>query len=71
VNPLAQGALRRFTQWPWVEYQTFQLRGQFTTELLPPTQKRFIKDLWHSLWTTRNSWWTTGGSPWLRWESLG
>jgi len=22
-------------------------------------QERFIKDLWNSLWTPRNSWWTT------------
>ena len=34
VNALAQGALRRFTQWLWIEHSTFQLRGvQFTTEL--------------------------------------
>jgi len=25
--------------------------------------KHFIKDLWSSLWTTRNSRWTTGGPP--------
>jgi len=25
VNALAQGALRRFTQWPWIEHQTFRL----------------------------------------------
>jgi len=25
VNVLAQGALRQFTQWPWIEQPTFQL----------------------------------------------
>ena len=34
VNTLAQGALRQFTQWLWIEHLTFQLRGgHFTTEL--------------------------------------
>jgi len=29
------GALRRVTQWPWIEHPTFRLRaGHFTTELL-------------------------------------
>jgi len=27
VNALVQGALRRFTQWPWIEHPTFQLTG--------------------------------------------
>jgi len=37
VNAPAQGALRRFTQWPWVEHPTFQLEGaHFTTELMLP-----------------------------------
>jgi len=37
VNDLAQGALRRVAQWPWIEHPTFQLRdGHFITELLPP-----------------------------------
>ena len=37
VNALAQGALRKFTQWLWIEHPTFQLGGgHFTTELLPP-----------------------------------
>ena len=36
VNTPAQGALRRFTQWPRIEHPAFQLRGaHFTTELLP------------------------------------
>jgi len=40
VNALAQGALRQFTQWPWIEHPTFQLRGgHFITELLPPPGK--------------------------------
>ena len=31
------GVLRQFTQRPWIEHPTFQLRGEhFTTELLPP-----------------------------------
>jgi len=37
VNAVAQGALRRFTQWPWIEHPTFQLRGgHYTTELSLP-----------------------------------
>ena len=37
VNTLAQGVLRLFTQWPWIEHPTFQLRGgHFTTELVRP-----------------------------------
>jgi len=37
VNALAQGTLRQFTQWLWIEHPTFQLRGgHFTVELLPP-----------------------------------
>ena len=37
VNALAQGVLQQFTQWPWIEHPTFQLRGgSSTTELLPP-----------------------------------
>ena len=36
VNTLAQGVLRQFTQWTWIEHPTFQLRGgHFTTELVP------------------------------------
>ena len=31
---------------------------------------KIIKDLWNSLWTTRNSRWTTGGPPGPGWESL-
>jgi len=27
VNALAQGALRQFTQWPWIEHPTFRSRG--------------------------------------------
>jgi len=27
VNALAQGALRQFTQWLWIEHPTFQLGG--------------------------------------------
>ena len=27
VNALAEGALRRVTQWPWIEHPTFRLRG--------------------------------------------
>jgi len=35
VNAFAQGALRRFTQWPWIEYPTFQSGGgHSTTELI-------------------------------------
>jgi len=37
VNAHAQGALRQFTQWLWIEHPTFRLRGgHFITELLPP-----------------------------------
>jgi len=37
ANALAQGALRQFPQWPWIENPTFQLGGgHFTTELFPP-----------------------------------
>jgi len=40
VFALAQGALRQFTQWVWIEHPTFQSRsGVFTTELLPPQEK--------------------------------
>jgi len=36
VNTLAQEVLRQFTQWPWIDHPTFQLRsGYFTTELVP------------------------------------
>ena len=38
VNALAQGAIRQFTQWLWIEHPTFQLGGgDLTTELLPLT----------------------------------
>ena len=38
VNALAQGALRQFTQWLWIDHPTFQLGGgHFTTELMPPS----------------------------------
>jgi len=38
----AQGALRRFTQWPSIEHSTFRLTcGHFTAELLPPPHKSF------------------------------
>jgi len=37
MNTLAQGALQRFTQRPWIDHPTFQLRGgHSTTELSPP-----------------------------------
>ena len=37
MNALAQGAIRQFTQWLWIEHPTFQFRGgHFTAELLPP-----------------------------------
>jgi len=37
MNALAQAALRRFTQRPWIERPTFQLRGgHFITGLTPP-----------------------------------
>ena len=37
VNTLAQGVLRQFTQWPWIEHVTCQLRGgHFTTEIVSP-----------------------------------
>jgi len=37
VNALAQGALRQFIQWSWIEHPIFQLRGgHFTTAVLPP-----------------------------------
>jgi len=32
-------------------------------------QERFINDLWHSLRTTTNSRWTTGGPPGPQWKS--
>ena len=48
VNALAQGALRRFTQWSWAEHQTFQLRGGHSaTELSPP-----IAHFWCSVHVT-------------------
>jgi len=31
VNDLYQEALQRFTQWPWIEHPTFQLRGRHST----------------------------------------
>jgi len=38
VNAIAQGMLQRFTQWPWIEHPTFQMRsGPSITELSPPT----------------------------------
>jgi len=33
-------------------------------------QEYFIKDLWNSLWTTRNSRWTTSGPLGSLWELL-
>jgi len=37
VNAVAQGAWRRFTQWPWIEHPTFQLTGgHYITELSLP-----------------------------------
>jgi len=33
-------------------------------------QERFIKGLWSSLWTTRNSRWTTSDPAGPHWESL-
>jgi len=48
VNTLAQGVLRQFTQWPWIEHPTFQLRGgHFANELVPPQFVRwwFVTDL--------------------------
>jgi len=39
VNALAQGTLRQFTQWPWVDYLTFYFkRGRSATELSPPQE---------------------------------
>jgi len=36
MKAFAQGALRKFTQWLWIEHPTFQLGGgHFTTELMP------------------------------------
>jgi len=47
VNALAQGALRRASQWLWIEYPTFQLGGgHSTTEL----KKNFDVCDW---WLTR------------------
>jgi len=35
VNALVQGALRRVTQWSWIEHANFQLRGGLSSiELL-------------------------------------
>jgi len=31
LKGVAQGALRRVTQWPWIEHPTFQLRGGHST----------------------------------------
>ena len=36
MNALAQGAIRRFTQWRWVERPTFHLGGGQSTTELPP-----------------------------------
>jgi len=54
VNALAQGALRQFTQWQWIEHPTFQLGGgHLITELLPPHKLLacFCKATWHH-WCT-------------------
>ena len=59
VNALAQGALRRFTQWWWIEHPTFQLRGgHFTTELMV---------LWHSYsgFSNKKKLWFVFLNPWL------
>ena len=42
VNALAQETLRRFTQWPRVEHQTFQLRGGHSTTGLSPRESWVI-----------------------------
>ena len=53
VNALAQGTLRQFTKWLWIEHPTFQLGGgHFTTELMPPQVVSFCahaKVISHSL----------------------
>jgi len=47
VNTLAQGVLRQFTQWPWKEHPTFQLRGgHFTTELVPKWVTSMLISTW-------------------------
>ena len=39
MNVPAQGALRQFTQWLWIDHSTFQLGGgHFTTEVFPRCQ---------------------------------
>ena len=57
VNALAQEALRRFTQWLWIEHRTFRLRGgHITTELL---------QLWESSYRPKlitNEVWSNGST---------
>jgi len=38
VNVLAWGALRRFTQWPWIEHPTFKLRNGHSELSVPIVQ---------------------------------
>jgi len=67
VNALAQGALRQFTQWPWIEHPTFQLRGgHFTTELLPPQQLATLclhqlrkQTRWSVIFSIELFWWAS------------
>jgi len=55
VNAFDQGALRRFTHWPWIKYPTFQLGGgQSTTEVIvsaahakTKTQLKLICQIFH------------------------
>jgi len=44
VSAVAQGAPRKFTQWPWIEYPTFQLRGGHTISELSLGKRKLLKN---------------------------
>jgi len=47
VNTIAHWVLQQFTQWPWIEHPTFQLRrGLITNELVPSPITQLMMRQW-------------------------
>ena len=44
MSAVAQGALRKFTQWPWIEHPTFQSRGRHTISELSLGKRKLLKN---------------------------
>jgi len=60
---------------PWMIFKTIFYGQLCYADTSWPTSwkevsERFIKDLWNSLWITRNSRWATADPPGPGWESL-